>query len=108
MSDKQPISEEQNQLARFAKAMSHPVRVYILQMLAKQPCCYSGDLAEILPIARSTLSQHFKELKDSGLITGDTEPPKIKYCLNKENWEKAKKLIAGFLGDVRLADNPCG
>jgi len=52
------ITAEQIRLARIAKAISHPVRVYILELLSKQTCCYSGDLAEILPIARSTLSQH--------------------------------------------------
>lgn len=94
MQDK--ITEEQKQAARYAKAMGHPVRMYILELLAKQACCYSGDLSEILPIAKSTLSQHLKELKDAGLIQGTIERPKIKYCLNQENWEKAKKLFKGF------------
>jgi predicted transcriptional regulator len=70
--------------------------MYILELLAKQACCYSGDLSEILPIAKSTLSQHLKELKDAGLIQGTIERPKIKYCLNQENWEKAKKIFKAF------------
>lgn len=90
------ITEEQKQTARFAKAMGHPVRIYILELLAKQACCYSGDLSEILPIAKSTLSQHLKELKEAGLIQGTIERPKIKYCLNQENWEKAKKIFKTF------------
>ena len=74
--------------------MSHPVRVYILKRLSGfDACCYSGDLVDELPIGRSTLSQHLKELKYAGLIQGETEPPVIKYCLNHENWEKAKKLF---------------
>jgi len=91
------ISDEQKQIALFAKALSHPVRVYIIQLLAKQDCCYSGDLAEELPIARSTLSQHLTELKKCGLIQGCFEPPKIKYCINKENWSAFKKLYIDFL-----------
>ncbi|MBI9038545.1 MAG: winged helix-turn-helix transcriptional regulator [Bacteroidales bacterium] len=91
------ISEEQNQTARFAKAMSHPIRLYVLDLLAKQTCCYSGDLSEILPIAKSTLSQHLKELKNAGLIQGEIEPPKVKYCLNMENWKLAQKLFKNFL-----------
>lgn len=87
------MTKEQQQLAQFAKAMSHPVRIYILQLLAGQICCYSGDLAEELPIARSTLSQHLKALKDAGLIQGEINPPKIKYCINREMWEKAKVLF---------------
>jgi DNA-binding transcriptional ArsR family regulator len=90
------ITENQKQLARFAKALGHPVRIYVLQLLSLQSCCYSGDLSEELPIAKSTLSQHLKELKDAGLIQGQIESPRIKYCLNKENFELAKKLFGDF------------
>lgn len=90
---------DQRQAARFAKAMGHPVRMYVLQHLSIQSCCYSGDLTEILPIAKSTLSQHLKELKDAGLINGEIEGPKIKYCINRENWSLAKKLFGQLLID---------
>jgi ArsR family transcriptional regulator, arsenate/arsenite/antimonite-responsive transcriptional repressor len=83
-------------LANFAKAMSHPARLYILEVLSKQSCCYSGDMAEEIPIARSTLSQHLKELKRSGLIQGSIESPKIKYCIEPENWKLAKKYFSEF------------
>jgi len=91
------IAEEQKKTARYAKAMGHPVRMYILGLLVSQSCCYSGDLSEILPIAKSTLSQHLKELKDAGLIQGTIERPKIKYCLNQDNWEQARELFRNFL-----------
>ena len=87
------FTENQMQAARFAKALSHPVRLYIIGLLTKQACCYSGDLSEVLPIAKSTLSQHLKELKNAGLIQGEIETPKIRYCLNEENWEKARILF---------------
>ncbi|SHI56832.1 DNA-binding transcriptional regulator, ArsR family [Tangfeifania diversioriginum] len=87
------FSSEQKQLARFARALGHPVRIYIMELLSKQSCCYSGDLSEDLPIAKSTLSQHLKELKEAGLIQGEIEAPKIKYCVNTENWEKARSLF---------------
>ncbi len=87
------VSEKQKRLARYAKAMGHPIRMYVLQLLAKQSCCYSGDLSETLPIAKSTLSQHLKELKNAGLIQGEIEAPKIKYCLNIENWNEMKMLF---------------
>lgn len=90
------FSEQQLKIARFAKALGHPVRIYVMEHLSKQSCCYSGDLSEILPIAKSTLSQHLKELKDAGLIQGEIESPKIKYCIHKENWEFAKKLFQDF------------
>jgi len=91
------ITEEQKAMARFAKAMGHPVRLYVLDLLSKQSCCYSGDLTEVLPIAKSTLSQHLKELKEAGLIQGEIEAPKIKYCLNQENWKVAQKLFKSFM-----------
>lgn len=91
------ITEEQKQASRFAKAMSHPVRMYILELLSSQTCCYSGDLSEVLPVAKSTLSQHLKELKESGLIQGEIEQPRIKYCLNRENWGVAQKLFKKIL-----------
>ncbi|MBE9467704.1 MAG: helix-turn-helix transcriptional regulator [Bacteroidetes bacterium] len=91
------FTEKEILTARIAKAMGHPVRMYILETLSKQSCCYSGDLSEVLPIAKSTLSQHLKELKKVGLIQGDIEAPKIKYCLNREKWELSKKLFKEFL-----------
>jgi DNA-binding transcriptional ArsR family regulator len=98
MSDKIKFTDEVSQIARISKALSHPVRVYILQKLAKMnSCCYSGDLVEELPVGRSTLSQHLKELKYSGLIQGEINPPYIQYCINRENWEIAKKLLGDFL-----------
>lgn len=92
------FTQEQERLARYAKALSHPVRVYIMELLSSQTCCFSGDLAEDLPIARSTLSQHLKELKESGLIQGNIEYPKIRYCINRENWEEARGLLGELFG----------
>ena len=96
MEENKILTENQHKLARFAKALGHPVRIYILELLSQQSCCYSGDLSEVLPIAKSTLSQHLKELKNSGLIQGETEVPKIKYCINKQNWEIARVLFKNF------------
>ncbi|MBK7041686.1 MAG: helix-turn-helix transcriptional regulator [Bacteroidetes bacterium] len=90
-------TQEQEQTARFAKALAHPVRIAILQLLNSQTCCYHGDMAEELPIAKSTLSQHLNELKDAGLIQGDITPPTVKYCIHKENWKLAKKRFNELL-----------
>ena len=91
------FTNEQEQTARFAKALSHPVRIAILQLLNSQTCCYHGDMAEELPIAKSTLSQHLNELKKAGLIQGDITPPTVKYCINKENWNLARTLFNNLL-----------
>ena len=94
MNKKLKLPDDISELARIAKAMGHPVRLYILQKLSgMHSCCYSGDLVDELPVGRSTLSQHLKELKHAGLIQGETEPPYIKYCLNHKNWNKAKELF---------------
>ncbi len=97
MKSEKVISENQKILARFAKAMGHPIRMYVLELLSKQMCCYSGDLTDMLPIAKSTLSQHLKELRDAGLIQGEIEAPKIRYCLNQENWKLARNLFNELL-----------
>lgn len=98
MIKKVTLSDDIKMLAAYSKALSHPTRVYIIQKLSEMnSCCYSGDLIEEVPGGRSTLSQHLKELKISGLIQGETEPPYIKYCLNRENWEKARTLFAELL-----------
>ena len=88
--------ENTQELAMFAKALAHPTRIAILKHLENQSCCFTGDLVDILPLAQSTISQHLKELKNVGLIQGELKPPKIKYCINQENWNKAKELFANF------------
>lgn len=94
---KESVTDQQKKMARYAKAMGHPIRIFVLQLLAKQTCCYSGDLTEQLPIVKSTLSQHLKELKDAGLIQGEIEAPKIRYCLNQANWNEARELFKELL-----------
>ena len=95
---KKPYTPNQEKIARYCKALSNPVRVFIMDYLANNTdrCCYSGDMAENLPIARSTLSEHLKELKKAGLIQGEINPPYIKYCVNRENWAEARMMFAEF------------
>lgn len=108
MADKK-YTDEQEQIARFAKAMGHPARMAILQFLLRQETCFFGDIHEELPIAKATVSQHLKELKEAGLIQGEIEAPKVKYCINKENWALAQKMFAGFFGQqVRKKESCCG
>ena len=97
----------QEQIARFAKAMGHPARMAILQFLAKQTTCYFGDIHEELPIAKATVSQHLKELKEAGLIQGEIETPKVKYCINRENWQLAQQLFNDFFGQTLCKKSCC-
>ncbi len=87
------------ELARFAKALGHPTRVAILKYLDRQSCCFTGDIVDVFPLAQSTVSQHLKELKNAGLIQGNVEPPKVKYCINEENWKLAKTMFSDFFGE---------
>ena len=98
---------KQEQVARFAKAMGHPARIAILQFLAKQTTCYFGDIHEELPIAKATVSQHLKELKEAGLIQGEVETPKVKYCINHEKWKLAKILFGEFFDYCACKKESC-
>ncbi|WP_291528647.1 ArsR/SmtB family transcription factor [Bacteroides sp. UBA939] len=101
-------TEQEEQLARFGKAMGHPARIAILKFLAAQNCCFFGDIHNELPIAKATVSQHLSELKDAGLIQGEIFPPKVKYCINPENWELAKKLLNDFMCSYTFRKGDCG
>lgn len=100
-------TEEQKQIARFAKAMGHPARMAILQFLARQESCFFGDIHEELPIAKATVSQHLKELKEAGLIQGEIEAPKVKYCINRANWNLAKKMFSNFFSENIAPKESC-
>lgn len=91
-------TSKEETLARYAKALSHPIRIRILNFLESQSCCFTGELTEEIPMAQSTISQHLKELKDADLIQGDVMPPRVKYCINQKAWAEAKKMFSAFFG----------
>ncbi len=89
-------SQDTLDLARYAKALGHPVRVKIMKFLESQSSCFMGELTDVVPLAQSTISQHLKELKDAGLIQGELAPPRVRYCIDPEVWEKARELFSEF------------
>ena len=95
-------------LSRFAKALSHPTRIAILRFLSQQDCCYFGEISDELPIAKATVSQHLGELKKAGLIQGEIEPPKVKYCINRANWALARHLLGDFFSSIDPRDHSEG
>lgn len=107
MEEKKDYTKEQEQLARFAKALGHPARIAIMHFLAKRDTCYFGTIHEELPIAKATVSQHLKELKDAGLIQGEVETPKVKYCINRDNWMLANRLFDEFFGQCACKKGGC-
>ena len=88
-------------LAEIAKALAHPVRLYILDFLKNQSCCYTGQLTEDFPFSQPTISTHLKVLKEAGLIKGEIETPKTRYCLHLENWSRAEALLNSFMDNRR-------
>ncbi len=94
MTKSQLFNASQNQIAGFAKAFAHPARVAIIQELVKRNSCVCGDLVEVLPLSQSTISQHLKELKQTGLLKGEVEGPRVCYCINQESWQSAETIFA--------------
>ena len=84
-------------IAKYAKALSHPARIAILNLLIKKQSCICGDVVNELPLSQSTVSQHLKELKSAGLIKGDIEGTSVCYCIDQKEWKKASALLNGFL-----------
>lgn len=98
------FTTEEQELAAFAKALSHPARIAILKVLAQKNECICGEIVQVLPLAQSTVSQHLKELKDAGLIKGEIDGAKSCYCIN---WQNVEKLAAdlGFLFEQMKTNN---
>lgn len=97
----------QERIARYAKALGHPARIAILCFLARQEQCYFGDIHEELPIAKATVSQHLKELKEAGLIQGEVELPTVRYCIDRTAWDEARQLFGEFFGRCICRKEEC-
>ncbi len=95
-----------NKIAKYTKALAHPARVAILQLLIKKQACVCGDIVNELPLSQSTVSQHLKELKDAGLIKGDIDGSKICYCIDEKEWNTAKKYLTTFF-EAYVNKNEC-
>jgi ArsR family transcriptional regulator, arsenate/arsenite/antimonite-responsive transcriptional repressor len=102
------FTEEQQQLARVAKALAHPARVAIIQFLASKQTCISGDIAAELPLSRTTVSQHLQELKALDLIRGEVEGLTVCYCLNTELLLQVQQQFTAFFVEATLGGAVCG
>lgn len=99
------FSSELQDCAELYKALAHPARLAILKYLAEIKTCITGDLADELPLGRTTVNQHLKELKDAGLIIGTTEGAKTCYCLNYEKIRDLKKMSKAFIKEISVPLN---
>jgi ArsR family transcriptional regulator, arsenate/arsenite/antimonite-responsive transcriptional repressor len=89
-----PQTESAEQLAKLTWAIAHPARVRIVQLLLSRTSCVCGEIVDQMPLAQSTVSQHLKILKDSGLVQGEIDGPRICYCINQKILKQLKRLVA--------------
>lgn len=104
ISKSEVFNARQNKMAKYAKAFAHPARIAIIEYLVKTKACICGDLVDVLPLAQSTISQHLKELKSTGIIQGDIEGPRINYCINENAWCEAKSYLMEIMNSYTGKD----
>lgn len=108
MIKKENFEPDLQKLAVFARALSHPARLAILKYLAETRSCISGDISDSIPLSRSTVSQHLKELRDIGLIHGEIDGLKINYCLCCPEIDRFLELFEIFFSNIKAAGIDCG
>jgi len=101
------FDEDLQQKAKLFKALAHPARLAILQYLAEIKSCITGDIADEIPLGRTTVNQHLKELKDAGLIKGSVDGVKTNYCLNTKAIEALRKDCDCFMGKIDIKETFC-
>jgi len=107
MIKKDIFSPELQKLSEIAKAISHPARLAILIYLAETKTCISGDISNHIPLSRSTVSQHLKELKAVDLIHGEIEGLKINYCLCKDNILNFEAMMNDLFTTLKSSESSC-
>lgn len=101
------FTTEQNKLADLFKALAHPARIAILQLLIQKQACICGDIVDELPLSQSTISQHLKALKTAGIIQGDISGVKTCYCINPTIWSEMDDLTKQFLNSYKYIEKCC-
>ncbi len=101
------FTDEQNEIARFAKVLAHPARVAIIQYIQKLNSCVCGDLVNEIGLAQPTISQHLKELKSLDIIKGNIDGTSVCYCIDKKNWDYMKNQLNSLLNQEYTKGNCC-
>jgi ArsR family transcriptional regulator len=107
VSKKEEFTQKEQDLADFAKALAHPARIAILKILAQRNECICGEIVDVLPLAQSTVSQHLKELKNAGLIHGETDGPRSCYCINWKAFEKFNTDLNSLFEKMKEQNSRC-
>ena len=100
-------SAQELSIAKYAKALSHPARVAILNVLLKRQSCICGAIVDELPLSQSTVSQHLKELKEAGIIKGDIEGNSVCYCIDEKVWSRVKGQLNLFFEQYKATPSKC-
>ncbi|KMQ70166.1 hypothetical protein SDC9_199323 [bioreactor metagenome] len=101
------FTDEQNKLASLFKVLGHPARIAILQHIINQKACICNDLVEELGLAQATISQHLKELKNSGIIKGAINGKSVCYCIDEKVWEKVQNEFDIFFNQNVKVNQCC-
>lgn len=101
------FNKKQVRMAEFAKALAHPARIAILEILAESDMCICGDITEQLPLAQSTVSQHLKALKSAGIITGNIDGVKTCYCLDNDSIDELRSMMGSLLNKLGESSSYC-
>jgi ArsR family transcriptional regulator, arsenate/arsenite/antimonite-responsive transcriptional repressor len=107
MHKKESFNQNLQEISHFARAISHPARLAILQYLAETKTCISGDISDKLPLSRTTVSQHLKELKELGLIHGEIDGLKVNYCLCSSTIETYLEKFTSFFEPIKESGVEC-
>lgn len=94
-------------IAAFAKALAHPARVAILKAIAKRGVCICGEIVEVLPLAQSTVSQHLKDLKEAGILSGTIEGTKSCYCIDWDALQEGWDALQGMVKEMETSKRKC-
>ncbi len=94
---------DQKRTAELMKALGHPARIAIIELLAERETCICGDITEELPLAQSTVSQHLKALKTAGIIKGEINGVRVCYCLDEEGIKEIKDLFSPLVENLTTA-----
>lgn len=107
MNKAEHFNQSLQELAKYSKVLAHPARLAILKFLAESKTCISGDISDFIPLGRTTVSQHLKELRDLGLIKGEIDGLKINYCLNNSKIRELTVLFESFFNEINANEIPC-
>lgn len=101
------FTKSQNKRALIFKALGHPARVAIIEMLLKRQACICNDMVEELPLSQSTISQHLKALKEVGIIKGEIEGTSICYCIDEKVWHEIQTDFGKLFSSYKNKEGCC-